>query len=103
MEPVKKHVNEWKPYINEVIQSKVEELVMLGYDGASQAEVWECLNQKVWRKNKDKQLHEVVQDILHMSGSVYMSFLTVQAQQQDDQLLEQIEALTQWEAGQVES
>lgn len=96
LEVVIKHVDDWKPYIKDIIQSKVEELQLLGYEGANEKEVWECLMQKVWKKNKEKPLFQVVQDIFHLSGSQYMSYLTVQMQSQDD-LMAQIEALKNWE------
>ncbi|TFB25127.1 hypothetical protein E3U55_00520 [Filobacillus milosensis] len=86
------HVDVWKPYIKDVLQSKVSELELLGYEGAHEAEVWECLKNKVWKKEQEKPLFQVVQDILHLSGSVYMSYLTVQSQMHTD-LMEQIQAL----------
>ncbi|MDQ0351132.1 hypothetical protein J2R98_000935 [Alkalibacillus filiformis] len=102
MEPVKKHVEEWRPYLYDVIQSKVDELRLLGYDHVTHDEVWNCLLKKVWRKSNEKTLHQVVQDVLHMSDRLFMSFLTVQVQQEDEELSQQIEALSQWEQGHKE-
>ncbi len=96
------HVEEWRPYLYDVIQSKVDELRLLGYDYVTQDEVWNCLLKKVWRKSNEKTLHQVVQDVLHMSDRLFMSFLTVQVQQQDEELSQQIEALSQWEQHQKE-
>ncbi|MGM8214220.1 post-transcriptional regulator [Bacillaceae bacterium W0354] len=96
MEVIVRHVNEWRPFIKNVIESKVDELKLLGYNGVNEDEVWECLLQKVWRKNKEKPLFQVVQDILHLNGSQYMSYLTVEMQQNND-LMAQIEALKNWE------
>ncbi|MDQ0158732.1 post-transcriptional regulator [Alkalibacillus salilacus] len=101
MEPIKKHVETWRPELDHVIQSKVEELTLLGYDEVTHEDVWFCLNQKVWRKNKELTLHEVVQDILHMSDQLFMSYLTVQAQQDTGNLMEHIEALTNGEPEQT--
>ncbi|GAA0457039.1 post-transcriptional regulator [Alkalibacillus silvisoli] len=103
MEPVKKHVEEWRPQLYDVIQSKVDELEMLGYERVTHDEVWNCLLHKVWRKNKETTLFQVVQDVLHMSDRIFMSFLTVQVQQQDEELLQQIEALSQWEKEHTEA
>ncbi|WP_124220349.1 post-transcriptional regulator [Aquisalibacillus elongatus] len=90
------HVDVWRPYIKDVIESKVNELELLGYDGVNQMEVWDCLKQKVWKKNKELPLYQVIQDILHLSDNVYMSYLTVQSQQHSD-LMAQIEALNKAE------
>ncbi|GEL77480.1 histidine kinase [Tenuibacillus multivorans] len=93
MDPMVQHVDVWRPYIKDVLQSKVSELKLLGYDAANETEVWECLKKKVWKKEQEKPLFQVVQDILHLSGNIYMSYLTVQSQQHTD-LMAQIEALT---------
>ncbi|MET3682518.1 hypothetical protein ABID56_000599 [Alkalibacillus flavidus] len=94
MEPITKHVEHWRPELYDVIQSKVDELTILGYDEVSHDDVWRCLNQKVWRKNKELTLHQVVQDILHMTDQLFMSYLTVQAQKEPGDLMEHIEALS---------
>ncbi|WP_035512476.1 post-transcriptional regulator [Halalkalibacillus halophilus] len=94
MEPIKKHVNQWRPYIHEAMNSKIDELEMLGYERPTKKELWECLEAKVWRKEKEKTLHQVVQDVLHLKDAIYMSYLTVEAQKQDDNLMESIQALT---------
>lgn len=90
------HVDVWKPYIKEVLESKVSELKLLGYSGVNDFEVWECLKKKVWKKEQTLPLFQVVQDILHLSGSVYMSYLTVESQQATD-LMAQIKALNSTE------
>ncbi|MFD2637591.1 post-transcriptional regulator [Piscibacillus salipiscarius] len=86
------HVDVWKPYIKDVLESKVSELELLGYSGVNEYEVWECLKKKVWKKERTLPLFQVVQDILHLSGSMYMSYLTVESQQAND-LMAQIDAL----------
>ncbi len=92
MNEIIRHVEDWRPEVQEVLQSKVDELKLLQYDGVTHEELWECLLQKVWKKEKQLRLHQVIQDILHLSGNTYMSYLTVQAQQESD-LFTQIEAL----------
>lgn len=87
-----KNVSEWRPFVTPILESKVEELHLLGYDKATVEDVWECLLNKVWKKNKEKKLHQIVQDILHLSAGTYMSYLTLEIYQTDD-LMAQIEAL----------
>ncbi|MBO8155962.1 MAG: post-transcriptional regulator [Bacillaceae bacterium] len=92
----KKRVSQWKPFIMPALTSKAEELHMLGYERATIAEVWDCLMKKVWKKDPEKRLHEVVQDILHLSPGIYMSYMTAQVYQDQD-LLAQINALKEME------
>jgi len=88
-----KPVAHWKKSIYPVLTSKVEEFHMLGYSRAHEEDVWKCLEKKVWKgKQPNKRLHEIVQDVLHLNSGTYMSYLTVQAYQEDD-LLAQVEAL----------
>lgn len=92
METVKT-VKEWKPMLNEVLTSKREELLMMGYSRVTNEELWSCLYERVWQQNKNKRLHEVVQDVLHLKSSIYMNYLTLNAYQ-DDNLMASISALT---------
>jgi|SRR5690625_480907 len=89
----KKTVNEWKPVIQLVLDSKASEFVLMGYSQATSDEVWNCLQNLVWKGNPTMRLHEIVQDIFHLKASVYMNYLTLNAYQDDD-LMTSIAALT---------
>lgn len=91
---IEKHVDDWKPKINRVIESKVTEFKLLGYGDVSADRVWNCLLSKVWRKNKVMKLHEVVEDVLHLSGHQYMTFIAMETYQSDD-LMASIAAVTE--------
>lgn len=72
----------YREKLQPVIRSKVEEFHLLGYDGATSDDIWECMLNKVWKKKKkvaNKMLHEMVEDIFHLSINDYMSYLTVEA------------------------
>ena len=43
--------------------------------------LWSCLEEKVWKGNPKKRLHEVIQDIFHLSPHTYMNFMTIEALQ----------------------
>lgn len=86
MELLKKAVEEWKPLLQPVLISKVDEFHLLGYEEATQEDIWNCLVEKVWKGNPAKQLHEIVHEIFHLNTTVYMSYLTVNAYQDDDLL-----------------
>jgi hypothetical protein len=91
---VEQTVSEWKPLIETIIDSKVSEFLQMGYSKTTNEDIWECLKQRVWKGNPSKKLHEVVQDILHLSPAIYMSYLTLHAFQDDTDLMASIAALT---------
>ncbi|HLS07576.1 post-transcriptional regulator [Lentibacillus sp.] len=89
-----KPVEEWKSEIGPALKSKVTELGLMGYNQATSEDIWNCLVEKVWKGNPSKRLYEVVQDIFHLSSNIYMSYLTVNAHQ-DENLAASIAALTE--------
>lgn len=94
----KKLPNEWKSLITPALKSKVNEFKQIGYTGITMEELWTCLEVRVWKEQKELQLHEVVQAILHLPPSVYISFITIEAlTTKDDKadLMESIRALTE--------
>lgn len=90
---IKKSVETWKQELRPALESKTQEFQMMGYSRATEEDIWKCLVKKVWKGNPEKRLYEVVQDILHLSSSIYMSYLTIDAYQDDD-LMVSIAALT---------
>lgn len=90
---VKKTVTEWRPLIECVLESKAREFALMGYSQATSSDIWNCLQEKVWKGNPVMRLHEIVQDIFHLKTSIYMSYLTINAYKDDD-LMSSIAALT---------
>lgn len=90
---IRKTVDTWKKELKPALESKAGEFRLMGYSRATEEDIWNCLVKKVWKGNPEKRLHEVVQDILHLSSNIYMSYLTVDAYQDDD-LMASIAALT---------
>ncbi|MDX8047682.1 post-transcriptional regulator [Gracilibacillus sp. S3-1-1] len=88
----KKQVSLWKHELEEVLESKVTEFHLLDYSKATKEDIWDCLSEKVWKGNPDKPLYEVVQDILHLKPSLFMTYLTQQSLMDDD-LEESLHAL----------
>ncbi|HLS35404.1 MAG TPA: post-transcriptional regulator [Bacillota bacterium] len=93
----KKTVEEWRPYVQEVLESKTKEFHSLGYSRVTPDELWHCLIHNVWNGNPKLRLHAIVRDIFKLKTQVFMNYLTMKAYQDDD-LLESIEALTQEES-----
>lgn len=88
-----KAVSDWKPLIIPALESKSSEFRLQGYEEATNEDVWKCLIEKVWKGDPEKRLYEVVQDIFHLGSNIYMSYLTLNAYQEDD-LMDSIAALT---------
>ncbi|WP_163150295.1 post-transcriptional regulator [Anoxybacillus sp. MB8] len=66
------------------LQSKVDELKLLGYKQATIEDVWNCLMMKKWKKNKEeKRLFELVNDILSLRASDYMAYIVTKEQKND--------------------
>lgn len=88
----KKEVSEWKAELRDVLVSKVEEFQLLDYSKTTTDDLWNCLQEKVWKGKPKKALHEMVQDIYHLSPNLYMTYLTQQSLMADD-LKESLDAL----------
>lgn len=91
-----KTTEEWRSHIAPALQCKLSEFKMIGYEAATEEEIWKCLQEKVWKGTPKKRLHEIVQDIFHLPASVYMNFMTLRAlQSEEDDLMASIKALSQ--------
>lgn len=90
---VVKSVSEWKSELTLAMESKTNEFRIMGYTRATGEDIWKCLEQKVWKGDPPKRLYEVTQDIFHLASTIYMSYLTVNAYQDDD-LMASIAAIT---------
>ncbi|CEG27995.1 post-transcriptional regulator [Bacillus sp. B-jedd] len=61
------------------LQSKLEEFRLLGNNSISSDELWGYLINKKWRKIKEEQqLHEIVQDVLSVKMSDFISYATIE-------------------------
>jgi hypothetical protein len=66
--------------VQPVLQSKLEEFRLLGLHSVSEDSLWEFLMKKKWKKAKDDvNLFEIVQDILSVKASDFMSFTTIES------------------------
>ncbi|MBU5466503.1 post-transcriptional regulator [Virgibacillus sp. MSJ-26] len=86
-------VEEWREKLIPALESKVEEFHLMGYNQATIENIWTCLQEKVWKGTPHKRLHEVTQDIFHLSGPIFMSYLTVDAYKDDSNLMSSIQAV----------
>jgi hypothetical protein len=75
------HINShFRTRVQPALISKLEEFILLGYDSVSEEGLWEFLTKKRWKKVKeDMRLYAVIQDILAVKVSDYISFATIEA------------------------
>ncbi|AZJ22501.1 histidine kinase [Bacillus wiedmannii] len=75
-------VESYRGQLQVVLESKVEEFHMFGYDRVTDDDIWKFLKVKKWKKiNGDVRLYELVNDVLRVSTNEYMNYLTVEAYQ----------------------
>ncbi|PGL70566.1 post-transcriptional regulator [Bacillus sp. AFS055030] len=71
---------EFKPMLQVVIESKLDEFRMLGFDTVSEDDLWECLERTSWRKKEDEpKLFQLVEDILSLTVNDYMNYIRIEA------------------------
>ncbi|MFX3624531.1 MAG: post-transcriptional regulator [Ectobacillus sp.] len=80
---VKEHpVDAYREQLKVVLESKVEEFQILGYDQVTAQEIWDCLKSKKWKKRTEEpKLYQLVNDVLSLSTSDYMTYITMAAYQ----------------------
>jgi Post-transcriptional regulator len=72
--------NHFRTQVQPALASKLSEFRLLGYDSVSEDGLWEFLIMKKWKKvNEEIRLYEIIQDILGVKVSDFMSFTTIQA------------------------
>lgn len=75
----KQQFDVWKEDVMPALTSKVEEFHMIGYDRATEEELWECVIAKLHKQKKFVQIHHLVSTILTLKATDYMTWLTVGA------------------------
>ncbi|MFN7249214.1 MAG: post-transcriptional regulator [Anaerobacillus sp.] len=69
----------WKEDVMPALTSKVEEFHMVGYDRATEEELWECVIAKLQKQKNYVQINHLVNSILTLKATDYMTWLTVGA------------------------
>ncbi|UTR09265.1 post-transcriptional regulator [Evansella sp. LMS18] len=77
----KEKIQVWKEEIEPVLNSKAEELQMLGYENVSPEDVWECFTAKLPRIEVPEEVrpHWIVAEVFRLRAHDYMNWLTVAA------------------------
>ncbi|WP_054635542.1 post-transcriptional regulator [Thalassobacillus sp. C254] len=76
----------WKNDLEPVLSSKTEEFQLMGYDKATNEEVWQCVMHKVKKKKEFIRFHALVNEIFTLRVSDYMNQLTIEAYKGPDLL-----------------
>jgi hypothetical protein len=83
--------HEYEPFriqVKPALRSKIDEFRLLGYDTILEKDLWVYLTRKKWKKVIDDiKLYQIVQDILSVKVSDYMSFATIEAYKTPEILL----------------
>ncbi|WIY60421.1 post-transcriptional regulator [Bacillus arachidis] len=75
-------VEAYRGQLQVVLESKLEEFQMIGYDKVTTEDIWKCLKSKKWKKlDSEVRLYELVNDVLTLTANEYMTYLTVEAYQ----------------------
>lgn len=70
----------FRTQVEPALISKLEEFRLLGYDSVSLDGLWEFLLKKKWKKGKEEpKLYQIIDDILAVKVSDYISFATIEA------------------------
>jgi hypothetical protein len=65
--------------VSEVLESKMEEFHLLGYDAVTTDDIWECVTSKY--KKEWPMFHKIVNDIYTLKAPTFMNWLTISAYQ----------------------
>jgi hypothetical protein len=81
--------NHFYSVVKPALISKLEEFRLLGYHDVSESGLWGFLTRKKWKKAKeDIRLYEIIDDILSVRVSDYISFATIETYKNNDFNLE---------------
>ncbi|MEH7504971.1 post-transcriptional regulator [Neobacillus drentensis] len=66
--------------VQPAVASKLMEFQLLGIDSVTEKELWDFLIKKKWKKLKEEmKLYEIIQEVLSVKASDYISFATIEA------------------------
>ncbi|MFP7297506.1 post-transcriptional regulator [Neobacillus niacini] len=72
--------NHFRSQVEPALISKLEEFRLLGYKEVSEGELWDYLTRKKWKRVKEEiRIYEIIDDILSVKISDYISFTTIEA------------------------
>lgn len=77
--------NHFRTQVEPALISKLEEFRLLGYKEVSESSLWDFLTRKKWKKAKEEiRIYEIIDDILSVKVSDYISFTTIDTYKNHD-------------------
>ena len=80
----KQQYDVWKEDLMPVLQSKVDEFHVLGFESVTTEDIWKCTLYKLRKQKEFIHLHAFVNAILSLRDREYMNWLTLGSYQVDD-------------------
>lgn len=72
--------DQFRSQVKPVLNSKIEEFHILGYDTIKEDDLWVFLTKKKWKKPSEEiRISELVQEILNVKVADYMNYATIEA------------------------
>jgi len=66
---------ELKRVVEQLCDSKADEFALLGYEGITGREIWDCVSEKY--RQGTPALHQIVSDILSLKTTQFMNWITM--------------------------
>lgn len=63
----------WREDVDAILESKREEFALLGYKKATKDDIWDCVMEKLKKKEESVRLHVLVNYILSLKLNEYMN------------------------------
>ncbi|WP_017728625.1 post-transcriptional regulator [Halalkalibacterium ligniniphilum] len=82
----------WREQVRPAVLNKLDEFHFLGYERATEQEVWDCVQYKLRKKKEFIPLYEFVNVILTLSPQFYMTWLTMNAYKEPEDWFKELEA-----------
>lgn len=77
--------NHFRTQVKPALVSKLEEFRLLGYNEVAESGLWDFLTRKKWKKAKAEiKLYEIIDDILSVKVSDYLSYTTIETYKNND-------------------
>jgi hypothetical protein len=74
-----KPLEDWKNELGPVLNSKIGEFHLMGYESVTMDELWKFITVKLKKKQQEWMLHQVVQAIFKLKVNDFMNWLTIEA------------------------
>lgn len=75
----KDEIEKYRHHVKPALVSKAEEFKILDYGEVTEAELWNFLRNKKWKKKNELMVYEMVADIMSIKPNEFMTFATIES------------------------